>query len=313
MLGDVNVAMGRFDRGADQYARFVALDDRSPRVLYKLALAHYKNRQAAAAIDPLRQAVAMDDRFTEAHHLLGLCFRDRKRNDDALRALRRAVDINPAFTPARADLARLYADLGRSREGIEQLEALAAIEPSRAERLVAVARAYARLGRVDAAIATLGRAADRHPDDPSVFVAIGRVWLDTAEARVDRVALSKALEALQAPASSSAASSDARALYGRALFLSGNTDAGLRALEEAANTLPVDPTVFLWLAAAAERRGDARAARAAAANYANLVPGTRQDAIAQQVADLLRLQQRLRATGARSSPEGKRPSRRVLR
>ena len=67
----------------------------------------------------------------------------------------------------------------------------------RAVRLIDVGLAYARLGRTDAAITTLGRAAERHPDEPSVYTAIGRVWLESAEQRTDRIALSKALEALQ--------------------------------------------------------------------------------------------------------------------
>ena len=43
--------------------RSSSLDDRAPRVLYKLALAYYRNGQAAMAIEPLRRAVAMDDAF----------------------------------------------------------------------------------------------------------------------------------------------------------------------------------------------------------------------------------------------------------
>jgi tetratricopeptide (TPR) repeat protein len=310
LLGDVNIALGRFERGAHHYARFVALDDRSPRVLYKLALAHYKNRQPAAAIEPLRQAVAMQERFSEAHHLLALCLRERKRPDEAMRALRRAVDINPAFADARADLATLYADLGRNRESIEQLEALAAIEPSRAERLIAVAMAYARVGRTDAAITTLGRAAERHPDDHAVFTAIGRVWLESAEARADRVALSKALAAFRASAALGA-TSEMRALNGRALFLSGDTEASLRALRDATSILPVDPSAFLWLSAAARRRGDADAANVALQRYAALVPEENPETAAERVAFSLRLQQRLRLSGAGSSPGPGRPSARL--
>ena len=301
MLGDVNAAMGRYDRASEHYTRFIGLDDRSPRVLYKLALTRYKSRQPAAAIDPLRQAVALDERFSEAHHLLGLCLRERQRHEEALRALHRAVQINPAFTAARADLARLYGDLGRTRDGIEQLEALTAIEPGRAERLVAVALAYARLGRTDAAITTLGRAAERYPEDPAVYVAIGRVWLDAAEARVDRVALRKALEALELAAARGHASSEARALYGRALFLSGDTEAALRTLRAATADLPVEPEAFLWLSAAARRRGDTDGASVALASYENLVPDARDAAAKQHVADSLRLQQRLRLTPVRSS------------
>ena len=311
LLGDVNVALGRLEQAVQHYARFVSLDDRSPRVLYKLALTHYKRRQPAAGIEPLRQAVTMEDRFSEAHHLLGLCLRERKRTDEALRALRRAVAINPAFTAARADLARLYEELGRNREKLEQLEALAAIEPSRAERLVDVALAYSHLGRTEAAITTLARAAERHPDDPVVFNAIGRVWLESAEVRGDRVALSKALEAFQASAASGTATSEALALYGRALFLSGDTEAGVRTLSAATTMLPVDPAAFLWLSAAAQRRGDMDAATAALASYASLVPHESPETAAVRVAESLRLEHRLRFSGAGSSPGRGRPATRL--
>src|SRR5688572_13991753 len=118
LLGDVNVAMRRYERAAEHYRAFTALDDRVPRVFYKLALTHYRNGQAASAIEPLRRAVAIEERFTEAHYLLGMCLRDRKQNDEALRALTRALEINPAFAAAREEMADLYAELGRNREAI---------------------------------------------------------------------------------------------------------------------------------------------------------------------------------------------------
>ena len=41
LLGDVNYALLRYDRAVEQYRHYTELDDRSPRVLYKLALAQY--------------------------------------------------------------------------------------------------------------------------------------------------------------------------------------------------------------------------------------------------------------------------------
>jgi tetratricopeptide (TPR) repeat protein len=312
LLGDVNVAMTRYERAADNYRRFIALDDRSPRVLYKLALAHYRNGQSAQAIEALRQAVTLDERFSEAHHLLGLCLRERARKDEAVRALRRAIDLNPAFVAARGDLANLYCELGRNRDCIEQLEALAAIEPSRAERLVMVGLTYARLGRTDAAIATLGRAAERYSEEPTVHAAIGRVWLEAAEQRVDRAALRKALEALRPAATRANASSETLALYGRALFLAGDTPAAANVLQQATETAPREPVAFLWLAAAAERRGDAEAAHEALADYTSLVEGNDPIRLAARVGDSLRLQQRLRFIGAAAlSRDPRRPSGRL--
>ena len=271
VLGDVNVAMGRYERAIEEYRHFMALDDRAPRVLYKLALTYYRNGQAALAIEPLRQAVAFDDKFVEAHYLLGMCLLERKRDADALRSLTRAIEINPAFAAAREEMADIYAQRGRNRDAIEQLEALAALEPARAERLVSVGLAYARLGRTDAAILTLGRAAERFPEEPMVYVALGRVWLETAETKNDRVALSKAIGALQPTAGRATASSEALALYGRALFLSGETGGAERTLQEATRRMPVEPLAFRYLAAAADRLGHVAPARDALRRYVALV------------------------------------------
>jgi tetratricopeptide (TPR) repeat protein len=310
LLGDVNVALGRYQRATEHYRRFITLDDRSPRVLYKLALAYHRFGQAASAIDPLRQAVAIDDRFVEAHYLLGLCLRARARVDEAQRALTKAISLNPAFSAAREELADLYTSIGRPRDGIEQLEALAAIEPTRAERMVSVGLAYARMGRTETAILTLGRAAERYAEEPAVYTALGRVWLESAELRNDRVALSKALEALQPTAGRAAASSETLALYGRALFLSGDAEGAERTLQLATTRFPVEPVAFRYLSAAAERLGHPRAARDALINYVSLSSDADDPrTLAAQIADLsLRMEDAVTALNwAARAVEGENP------
>lgn len=271
LLGDVNAEMERYERAAEHYRAFTQLDDRSPRVFYKLALAYYRSGRAAQAIEPLRQAVALDERFTEAHYLLGMCLRDRADEAGALDALTRAVAINPAFATAREELADLHERADHRREAIDQLEALAALEPARADRLVGVGLAYARWGRTDAAILTLGRAAERFPDEPAVYTALGRVWLQDAELRNDRVALGKALEALQPTATAAAATSAALMLYGRALFLAGSHAAAERLLLQATARGPAEPAAFRYLADAAERLGHLAEAHDALRRYVALV------------------------------------------
>ena len=137
-----------------------------------------------------------------------MCLRARSSDNAALMALTRAVEINPAFVEAREELADVL-KAGQRQKAIEQLEALSALEPGRAERLISVGLAYARWGRTESAILALGRAAERFPDQTDAYVALGRVWLDIAEGRNDRIALSKAIEALQPRAMRADASSDA--------------------------------------------------------------------------------------------------------
>ena len=271
LLGDVNIAMGRYERATEVYRRYLSLDDRGPHVLYKLALASYRTGQTQAAVEALRRAVALDERFAEAHYLLAMCLKDQKHDAEAVQSLTRALEINPALGAAREELAGLQLAHGKTREGIEQLEALAALEPSQPQRLVDVGLAYARLGRTTQAITALGRAAERYPEADGVYIALGQVWLESAEAHSDRVALSKSLEALQPAASRPTASSDTLTLYGRALYLSGTVDEAERTLEQATSHFPANPVAFLYLSAAAERRGHVTAAREALVKYLGLV------------------------------------------
>jgi len=161
--------------------------------------------------------------------------------------------------------------MGRTRDRIEQLEALAALEPARAERLVSVGVAYARAGRFDAAVTTLGRAAERYPEEPAVYTALGRVWLETAEERNDKVSLRKAISALQPAAARASASSETLALYGRALYLSGDANAAELALQQAVTRAPVEPRAYLYLAQAAQRLRHSDISRVATARYDALV------------------------------------------
>jgi tetratricopeptide (TPR) repeat protein len=273
LLGDVQAAMGQHAAAAVEYQKYLTIDDRAPSVLYKLALAHYRSGASVRAADSLRKAVAIDDRFVEAHYLLGLCLRETDR-PQSLRALRRALEISATFAAAREELARLYEDMGRYQDAIDQLEALAALEPTRPERLVNVGLAYARIGRRDTAVLTLGRAAERHPQATVVYTALGRIWLNSAEAQKDTVALGKAIEALQPAAAHADAGSETRALYGRALALSGNMVAAERMLLRAVATAPVDPSAYRYLADVARRLGHITVAKDAASKYATLAPST---------------------------------------
>ncbi len=252
-VADVDYALGRFSRAAERYAEYVLLDDRSPRVLYKLAVARHRSGMVGLAIDAARQAIALDEAFPEAHALLGACLAEQEHHDEAAEALERAVALAPTLTSAREQLASVYRESGRSRDEIDQLRALNALEPERAEREVELGLAYARAGQTEQAVLSLGRAAERHPDFPQVYVAAGRVWLDIAQRRQDRVALSKALEALQRPLATEASTSETLTLLGRALLLANDAELAERMLEQATDTWPVEAEAFAYLADAASQ------------------------------------------------------------
>jgi tetratricopeptide (TPR) repeat protein len=288
LLGDVESALHRYPEAAERYEASIGLDDQSPRVLYKLALSRYRMSQQPIAIEVLRKAVGLNERFAEAHYLLGLCLRDRGNADEALKSLKRAAELAPTMLSAAEELAELYGRLGKIEERFDQLERLMALDPS-PSRGVALGVAYANHGLIDRAVPALRHTAERYPQDPYVNVALGRVWLEAAQARDDRVALGRALEALEGAVGTDD-SSEALMLFGRALLLASDDELAERILTQASEQLPVDPLAFYYLAEAAERQGHAEVARKALLDYRALA-GEERDArrravMAERLADL---------------------------
>lgn len=259
-LGDVAEALGRHEAAADYYAAYVARDDQTPRVLYKLAVAHHRTGHTTRAIPLLHQLLEITPDMPEAHYLLGISLRDQDQLEAATEALTRAVTLSPGFTVAREALSVVLAAGGRLDDQVEQLEALAALEPERPERDVELSLAYARNGRSDMAVLALGRAAEEHPEQPLVYMALGRVWLDIARTTDDRIALTKSLGALQSIPRATA-SSEALTLLARVLLLVGEFDDAMASLQLATERYPLDPDAFVELAQLVQQDGDTARAR----------------------------------------------------
>ncbi len=162
LLGDVQAELGRPAQAALAYRAFLTLDERTPRVLVKLAAAELSDGQPTAARTAAARAAALEPSLAEAHYLEGLALRE---TDTAVarRALGRAVALAPALIPAREALAGVLLSAGRLREGVETLEALAALEPGRPARVAAIVEAFAAAGRFDSALARLARAEEQFP------------------------------------------------------------------------------------------------------------------------------------------------------
>ncbi len=252
-LGDVLMQAQRYADAARAYQSGLRLDDRSPRRVYRLALARYRDGDAEGAIGALNEAVKLNDRMADAYYLLGMCLRDKHRDEDARRALEQAVTQSPGLIPAREELADLDAALGRPNEELAQLQVIAGLDRDHVERQVAVGLAHARAGHADLAVLTLGSALERMPNQPLIYAALGQVWLGIAETRNDRVALGKALDALGRAATVPGAASATLTLYGRALLGDGQVEAAEHALQQAISRFPVDPAAFLLYATAASR------------------------------------------------------------
>lgn len=270
-LGDVLYQLRQYSRATEAFDRSAKIDDRSARLSYKLALARYRDGNVDAAMTTINQTLRMDDKLADAHYLLGLCLRDKARITQAIASLERAVALAPGSIPAREELAELYTSLDRYSDALVQLQLLAGLDRAHVERQVAVGLAQARVRRWELAILTLGSALDRAPDNPAIYSALGRVWLESAQARGDRVELSKAREALERIATGPGATSEVLGLYGRTLLQQGEPERAEHWLYDAVNRYPLDPNALVQYSLAAERQNHFSAARTALIQYGALV------------------------------------------
>jgi tetratricopeptide (TPR) repeat protein len=268
-LGNTLYQLQRYQEAADAFEATLALDDRLTRVNFKLELARYRSGDLKAAIALLTRASAANEMTAESYYLLGLCLRDSRQASEAQHAFEQAVALSPALGAAREELADVYAAQGKRADELDQLQVLAGLDRN-VERQLAVALVQARAGRTESAVATLGTALDRAPDNPRVYEALGRVWLQNAEARDDRFALNKALEALDRIGTDPRSSSDALTLYGRALLRDGQTARAEQVLQEATTRYPLDPLSLTYYATAAEQLNHLDAARQALIEYGAL-------------------------------------------
>jgi tetratricopeptide (TPR) repeat protein len=67
-LGDVNFQLRRYANAAESYEGYIRLDDHSPEIFYKLALAARGDGRLARATTALQQAVKLNPTFHEAHY-----------------------------------------------------------------------------------------------------------------------------------------------------------------------------------------------------------------------------------------------------
>ena len=275
-LGDIRYKQERFTRAAETYERLLGLDDRSSGVARKLAVARYRDGNLDGAMAALEQAAKLGDRLPDDYYLLGICLREQGRPREAAAAFEKAVGLSPGLIAPREELADLYGSLDRRIDQIEQLQLLAGLDRAHSERQVALGLAQARAGRVEVAVETLRNALERAPDRTQIYGAIGQIWLDNAQARNDPGALRKAIEALERAAPAAGATSDIMVLYGRALALDGQLENAERALRQATERFPVEPSAFAEYATIAERRGHAAEARASLIQYGALISDERE-------------------------------------
>lgn len=152
----------------EQYEKALALNPRSPRILFLMARIALSEENNNAAKEYLRKALAERPNFMEGvAFLVQLEIADRN-TGEAIRILEQAVAAEPGNFLLRFALGYLYYSEGKYGDATRELEAAVMLNPVYADAKYFLALSYERQKRRADAIAQLSDVATLNPDNKDV-------------------------------------------------------------------------------------------------------------------------------------------------
>ena len=238
-LADMYNEVERFDEAAVHYRLVLDIDPDSPTVLYKLALVHFRAGREAEAIAALNRAAALREGFWEAYYLRGAVFRSLGDIDEANADFHRALELRPEAELARSALIDLYIESGDPQRAMKLVQAEISANPGAAEPYLHLATVHQLAGRRTEAMASLGLALEQDPNLPAAYLQLGELWLAEAMLSGDRVALDKAVTALESVVKMDPADGRAALALGRAYLAMDDESRGFAELQRASQATPI--------------------------------------------------------------------------
>ena len=238
-LADLYNEVERFDEAAVHYRLVLDIDPDSPTVLYKLALVHFRAGREAEAIAALNRAAALREGFWEAYYLRGAVFRSLGDIDEANADFHKALELRPEAELARSALIDLYIESGDPQRAMEPVQAEINANPGAAEPYLHLATVHQLAGRRTEAMASVGLALEQDPNLPAAYLQLGELWLAEAMLSGDRVALDKAVTALESVVKMDPADGRAALALGRAYLAMDDESRGFAELQRASQATPI--------------------------------------------------------------------------
>jgi tetratricopeptide (TPR) repeat protein len=285
-LGDYAAAVPRFEKARSGFDPY--------RAGFNLALAYFKNGQAADAAKIAEELIAAGHRTAEIHNLLGLACDKAGRTREAYEALRTATRIDPSdetnyldlvalcIRHGNLDLAREIAEIGVARlprssrlhlqRGVvfavkgdfpharEAFEATRALAPATGLAHVALGLVLMQMDRAPEAVEALRGRLRESPDDYLALWFLGEA-LYRAGAHPASSGEAEAVRALSRSVELKPDLPDARVLLGKLLLRRGELDRAAAHLEQALKLEPGNVGAMYPLAQVYSKKGDAERAR----------------------------------------------------
>jgi tetratricopeptide (TPR) repeat protein len=236
---DIQYQRGSFDEAVELYSKVLTLNPGSPTVLYQLGLACFRAGREEAALSALGQAIEAREGFVEAHYLRAAVSRSLGRVDDAESDLVTALSLRPEGEETRSALIELYLETGNAARALQVANEEIDRQPHAAHSYLRLADVHRMNGRTAEAIEAVGLAIEQDPNLPDAYLRLGELWLEDGMLRNDRVALEKAITALESVIMMDSENGPAALALGRAYLAIGNEEAAAEELEHAADATPI--------------------------------------------------------------------------
>ena len=267
---DIQYARASFDEAVELYSEVLTLDPGSPAVLYKLGLACFRGGREESALSALGQAIEARKSFVEAYYLRAAVLRSLGRVDDAESDLLTAMSLRPDAGETRSALIELYLETGNAARALEVANEEIDRQPHASSSYLLLADVHRMSGRNDEAIEAVGLALEQDPNLPDAYLRLGELWLEEGMLRNDRVALEKAVTALESVVMMDSENGRAALALGQAYLAIGNEVTAFEELQRAAEATPLQADAHRALGDLYLARGDFTAAATAYHVYLKL-------------------------------------------
>ena len=244
---DIYYDRGSFDEAAALYSDVLTLDPDSPSVLYKLGLSCFRAGREEAALQVLSHAIAMVGDFVDAYYLRAAVLDALGRVNEAESDLLTALSLRPDAREARLALIELYMEAGDADKALRVADEEIDRQPQDPSSYVLLADVHRMRGRNDEAIEAVGLALEQDPNLPGAYLRLGQLWLEEGILRNDRVALEKAVAALESVVRMDSENGPATLALGRAYLAIGNETRAFDELQHAADATPMQADAHLEL------------------------------------------------------------------
>jgi tetratricopeptide (TPR) repeat protein len=134
------------------------------------------------AAGTIKKGLAIDDRNPRLHFRLGVIFDKWGKKEASIQAMQTVIAIEPNNANALNYLGYTYADLGRNLDEAEQLIIKAlGYKPEDGYITDSLGWVYFKMGRYEESLEVLKKAVDLVPDDPIILEHLGDVYLKLGE------------------------------------------------------------------------------------------------------------------------------------